>query len=134
MRDELHRLEARIDIRNRVEPRFDEVLDEKQKIDSLVNDDKETSISLLPLRDILQKGGVLFLSTGCFNWENAVPKLESGATDLVCFGRWFIANPDLPKKLADGIPLTKYDRSTFYFTVPPEKGYTDYPVYTAEAA
>ncbi|KAI0376087.1 12-oxophytodienoate reductase 1 [Hypomontagnella monticulosa] len=117
-----------------VEPRFDEVLDEKQKIDSLAINDKETGISLLPFRKILQKGGILFLSTGCFDRENAVPKLESGATDLVCFGRWFIANPDLPKKLADGIPLTKYDRSTFYFTVPPEKGYTDYPIHTAEAA
>ncbi|KAI1099655.1 12-oxophytodienoate reductase 1 [Jackrogersella minutella] len=118
-----------------VEPRFDEVLDEQQKIESLADSDKETgSISLLPFRNILQKGGISFLSAGCFNWENAASKLESGSTDLVCFGRWFIANPDLPKRLADGIPLNKYDRSTFYFTVPPEKGYTDYPIYTAEAA
>lgn len=134
MKDELHRLEARFNVYNRVEPRFDEVLDEKQKIDSLAINDKETGISLLPFRKILQNGGILFLSTGCFDRENAVPKLESEATDLVCFGRWFIANPDLPKKLADGIPFTKYDRSTFYFTVPPEKGYTDYPIHTAEAA
>ncbi|XDG09860.1 hypothetical protein ABKA04_009475 [Annulohypoxylon sp. FPYF3050] len=117
-----------------VEPRFDEILDEQQKIESLSSGDKETSISLLPFRNILQKGGIPFISAGCFNWENAVPKLESGATDLVCFGRWFISNPDLPKKLADGIPLTNYDRSTFYFTAPPEKGYTDYPISTAEAA
>lgn len=117
-----------------VEPRFDEILDEQQKIESLSSGDKKTSISLLPFRNILQKGGIPFISAGCFNWENAVPKLESGATDLVCFGRWFISNPDLPKKLADGIPLTNYDRSTFYFTVPPEKGYTDYPISTAEAA
>ncbi|KAI0837876.1 12-oxophytodienoate reductase 1 [Hypoxylon sp. FL0890] len=117
-----------------VEPRFDEVLDEQQKIESLAHNDKERSISLQPFRDILRKGDILFLSTGCFNWENAVPKLESGATDLVCFGRWFISNPDLTRKLADGIPLTGYDRSTFYFTTPPEKGYTDYPIYTAEAA
>ncbi|KAI2619140.1 12-oxophytodienoate reductase 1 [Hypoxylon sp. NC1633] len=117
-----------------VEPRFDEILDEQRKIDSLAHDDKETNISLLPFRNIIQNAGILFLSAGCFSWENAVPKLESGATDLVCFGRWFISNPDLPQKLADGIAFTKYDRSTFYSAEPPEKGYTDYPVYTAEAA
>ncbi|KAI1090256.1 12-oxophytodienoate reductase 1 [Rostrohypoxylon terebratum] len=119
---------------NRLDHWFDEILDEQQKIESLSCGDKETNISLLPFRNILQKGNISFISAGCFNWENAVPKLESGATDLVCFGRWFIANPDLPKKLADGVPLTNYDRSTFYFTVPPEKGYTDYPINTAEAA
>ncbi|KAL7629781.1 hypothetical protein AAE478_001304 [Parahypoxylon ruwenzoriense] len=117
-----------------VEPRFDEALDEQQKIESLAHGEKEATISLSPFRNILQNGGILFLSTGCFDRDNAVPKLESGAADLVCFGRWFISNPDLPKKLADGVPLTKYDRTTFYFTVPPEKGYVDYPIYTAEAA
>ncbi|KAI0012441.1 12-oxophytodienoate reductase 1 [Xylariaceae sp. FL0662B] len=117
-----------------VEPRFDEVLDEQQKIESLADKDKQTGISLSPFRRILQKADIKFISAGCFGRENALPKLESDATDLVCFGRWFIANPDLPKRLADGIPLNRYDRDTFYLTVPPEKGYTDYLVYTAEAA
>ncbi|KAI1373302.1 12-oxophytodienoate reductase 1 [Hypoxylon crocopeplum] len=117
-----------------VEPRFDETMDEQQKLESLADSTKESTISLLPFRNILQKAGIPFLSAGCFNWENAVPKLESGTTDLVCFGRWFIANPDLVKKLEAGAPFNKYDRSTFYITIPPEKGYTDYPVYAAEAA
>ncbi|KAI1474335.1 12-oxophytodienoate reductase 1 [Daldinia eschscholtzii] len=116
-----------------VEARFDEVLDEQKKVESLTENDKEPTVSLLPFRNILQRAGIAFFSAGCFNWENTVPKLESGATDIVCFGRWFIANPDLPQRLADGIPLTKYDRSTFYLTVPPEKGYIDYPVYSATA-
>ena len=30
------------------------------------------------------------------------------------FGRWFIANPDLPERIAKGAALNKYDRSTFY--------------------
>ncbi|KAI5861554.1 12-oxophytodienoate reductase 1 [Durotheca rogersii] len=117
-----------------IEPRFDEVLDEQQKIDSLAGGDKKVAVSLSPFREILQKGGILFVSAGCFDRDNSVSKLESGATDLVAYGRWFIANPDLPKKLADGIPFTKYDRSTFYFTEPPEKGYADYPIYAAEVA
>ncbi|KAI0022483.1 12-oxophytodienoate reductase 1 [Xylariomycetidae sp. FL0641] len=113
-----------------VEPRFDEILDEAQKLKSLAEKDKEPIASLKPFSTILKKAGISFLSTGCFSGANAVPKLGDGSTDLVAFGRWFIANPDLPRKLAEGLPLTKYDRSTFYFTTPPEKGYTDYPVAT----
>ncbi|KAF8890984.1 hypothetical protein BD779DRAFT_1469066 [Infundibulicybe gibba] len=48
---------------------------------------------------------------------------------LVAFGRSYISNPDLPKRLKD-IPLTPYDRKTFY--TPVDKpgaahGYIDYP-------
>lgn len=56
--------------------------------------------------------------------------LEATAQDenvLVAFGRYFISNPDLPKRLKADVELTQYDRSTFY-TVGP-KGYTDYPFY-----
>lgn len=106
-------------------------MNETEKIDSLAVGPKKEEISLLPFRKILQAANIVFVSTGCFTRENSVPKLESGATDLICYGRWFIANPDLPLKLKEGIPLTSYDRSTFYFTEPPEKGYVDYPVYQA---
>ncbi|KAK7693086.1 hypothetical protein QCA50_002651 [Cerrena zonata] len=46
--------------------------------------------------------------------------------DIIAFGRTFISNPDLPRRLREDIALTPYDRSTFYI---PEtaKGYTDYP-------
>ncbi|EON66457.1 hypothetical protein W97_05555 [Coniosporium apollinis CBS 100218] len=44
----------------------------------------------------------------------------------VAFGRSFLANPDLPFRIQQHIPLTKYDRSTFY--VPESRvGYIDYP-------
>jgi N-ethylmaleimide reductase len=44
---------------------------------------------------------------------------------LIAFGRHFIANPDLPKRIALGLPLNPYDRTTFYgFDA---RGYTDYP-------
>lgn len=42
------------------------------------------------------------------------------------FGRFFISNPDLPLRVKDGIPLTHYNRDTFY-TPLSEKGYVDYP-------
>ncbi|KIY73606.1 FMN-linked oxidoreductase [Cylindrobasidium torrendii FP15055 ss-10] len=58
--------------------------------------------------------------------ENGIEAAEKG--DLVAFGRWFIANPDLPKRLEKNIPLTKYNRPTFY--IPGDAsavGLTDYP-------
>ena len=50
--------------------------------------------------------------------------LDEGA-DLVAFGRLFIANPDLPRRLREGGPLNTPDRHTFYGGA--AKGYTDYP-------
>ena len=46
---------------------------------------------------------------------------------LIAYGRYFIANPDLAHRLVEGLPLNKYDRSTFYSCE--AKGYTDYPTY-----
>ena len=43
----------------------------------------------------------------------------------MAFGRIFISNPDLPRRLQRGYPLTPYDRKTFYGGE--EAGYTDYP-------
>ena len=54
-------------------------------------------------------------------------KVAEETGSLIAFGRAFIANPDLPDRLLNGYPLTKYDRDTFYTNEP--KGYTDYPFY-----
>lgn len=122
---------------SRIEPRFDEVLDEQQKMEALAeytaSDGSEKSApkrnSLTPFRTILKTGGVKFLAAGGFDRENANPKIESGAADLVVFGRHFLANPDLVERLKNGLELNPYDRSTFYGASPPEKGYNDYPFY-----
>jgi len=39
---------------------------------------------------------------------------QIGMVDLVAFGRHFTSNPDLPRRIFANIPLTKYDRKTFY--------------------
>jgi 2,4-dienoyl-CoA reductase-like NADH-dependent reductase (Old Yellow Enzyme family) len=88
--------------------------------------------TLIHFRSILKRGGVKFIAAGGFDRDNAVPKLESGDADLIIFGRWFIANPDLPKRLAEGLELNAYDRSTFYGG--DAKGYTDYPFYGQDVA
>lgn len=51
---------------------------------------------------------------------------------LVAFARHFVANPDLPRRLRDGLVFNKYNRDTFY--TPGAKGYIDYPFAEAEGA
>jgi N-ethylmaleimide reductase len=51
--------------------------------------------------------------------------LSSGYADLVAFGRPFVANPDFPRRLADGLPMARFDSSTLFGGG--EHGYTDYP-------
>ncbi|MBB5059582.1 N-ethylmaleimide reductase [Granulicella aggregans] len=50
--------------------------------------------------------------------------LVSGYADAIAYGRLFISNPDLVERIADGVALNAYDRSTFYGG--DERGYTDY--------
>ncbi|KAJ3814043.1 NADH:flavin oxidoreductase/NADH oxidase [Lentinula lateritia] len=45
---------------------------------------------------------------------------------LVAFGRQFISNPDLPLRLKADIPLSEYDRTSFYGGDESGKGYIDY--------
>jgi N-ethylmaleimide reductase len=70
--------------------------------------------------------GVL-ISAGGFTGEMAEAAIAAGHADAIAFGRIFISNPDLPRRLREGYPLTPYNRATFYGGE--EAGYTDYPVY-----
>jgi N-ethylmaleimide reductase len=67
------------------------------------------------------------IAAGGFDYEKAVSIIRKGDTDLVAFGRHFIANPDLVYRFKNGLPLNRYDRETFYGGS--AKGYTDYPFY-----
>ena len=61
----------------------------------------------------------------------ALAAVASGAADLVSFGRPFIANPDLVRRLRENAPLNELDKSTLYGGG--AKGYTDYPTLEATA-
>ena len=65
------------------------------------------------------------IGAGGFTPRSAVQAVESGVYDLIAFGRWFLANPDLPQRLRDGVELNIYERETFYGGG--VVGYTDYP-------
>ena len=70
--------------------------------------------------------GVL-MTAGGFTGETANAAIAEGHADIIAFGRIFISNPDLPRRLEHDYPITPYNRATFYGGE--EKGYTDYPVY-----
>src|SRR5258707_5552347 len=70
-------------------------------------------------RTLIAAGGV----TG----ERGAAIVPSGDAGLVAFGRHFISNPDLPERLRRNLPLTRYDRSTFYGG--DGRGYIDYPAH-----
>ncbi|USI73515.1 alkene reductase [Sphingomonas morindae] len=64
------------------------------------------------------------IAAGGFDGASAEALLQAGDADAVAFGRAFIANPDLPARLRLRLPLTPYDRTTFYGG--DARGYTDY--------
>ena len=73
--------------------------------------------------------GKLILNSD-FDGPTAQAAVGGGGTDAISFGRTFLANPDLPYRLAKGIALNADDPKTWYSQGP--EGYVDYP--TAEAA
>lgn len=64
------------------------------------------------------------ISAGGYDGVDAEAVLQKGDADLVGFGRMFSSNPDLPRRLQQGLPLTPYDRSAFWGGT--EIGYTDF--------
>jgi N-ethylmaleimide reductase len=55
--------------------------------------------------------------------------LSQGYADLVAFGRPFVANPDLPRRLREGLPLAQLDAPSLFGG--DAHGYTDYPAWVA---
>jgi N-ethylmaleimide reductase len=68
--------------------------------------------------------GVVIVNGG-YTVDSANEALRTGLADLISFGAPFLANPDLPERLARRAPLNAPDVSTFY--TPDARGYTDYP-------
>jgi N-ethylmaleimide reductase len=69
----------------------------------------------------------LIIVAGNYTPERADWVLDKGYADLVAFGRKFLANPDLPHRMRDGLPLNPI-RSESLFGGGAE-GYLDYPRY-----
>ena len=57
--------------------------------------------------------------------QMALDEIAQGRADLVAFGKPFIANPDLVRRLRDQLPLAALNPATLYGGG--AEGYTDYP-------
>lgn len=72
-----------------------------------------------------------WITNNGYTREMAEDAVTSGRTDLVAFGRPFIANPDLVDRLHKNAPLAELNRATLYGGG--AEGYTDYPALPAAA-
>lgn len=75
--------------------------------------------------DAIRSGftGTIILCNG-LTPETAEAALNEGFADLVAFGRAFLANPDLDRRIAENAELNQPDYNTLY--TPGPEGYTDY--------
>lgn len=74
--------------------------------------------------------GTVMLNGG-YDRETGDRAVEEGRADLVSYAKLFLANPDLPRRFAEGLPLNEPDRDTFYGG--DEEGYIDYPTWDERA-
>ncbi len=65
------------------------------------------------------------IANGGYSGETAERAIEAGEADAIAFGVLFLANPDLPKRLASSASLNLPDVTTFYGGG--ARGYIDYP-------
>jgi N-ethylmaleimide reductase len=83
---------------------------------------QQTGDVLTPARQHFH--GVLVGNMG-YTADEAEQALQEGRLDAVAFGTSFLANPDLPARIAARAPLNAPISATFYSPGP--EGYTDYP-------
>ena len=72
--------------------------------------------------------GGTYISNNGHTRATALAARAADSADLICFGRPFIANPDLVARLRDDRPLAQPDQATIYGIDPAggPAGYTDY--------
>jgi 2,4-dienoyl-CoA reductase-like NADH-dependent reductase (Old Yellow Enzyme family) len=71
-----------------------------------------------------------YVANELFTKETGERILADGEADAVAYGRLFISNPDLARRLAQNAPLNEPIQETFYAEGP--KGYIDYPALEVE--
>ena len=69
------------------------------------------------------------IQNGSFDGPAAGEAIAKGKADAISFGRPYIANPDLVARIRRGLPLAEANFDYAY--VGEERGYTDYPAFSA---
>jgi N-ethylmaleimide reductase len=70
-----------------------------------------------------------FILNGGYDAQTGTAALRAGEADLVAYGRFYLANPDLVERFREGTPLNEPDVHTFY--TGGARGYIDYPTFKA---
>ena len=96
-------------------------------------DDTGGALDVLALTRASYDGAVI--ANGEYDREDGERELQAGRADLICYGRPFLANPDLPIRYAAAaagldVSFNDPDPKTFYGGG--VEGYTDYPAWDAE--
>lgn len=84
---------------------------------------RPASRQLVPVIRRVFKGNLILNSD--YTLDDASQALRGGDANAIAFGRPFLANPDLPARLAKRAALNAPNTKTFY--TPGAAGYTDYP-------
>ncbi|WP_150047665.1 alkene reductase [Methylomonas rhizoryzae] len=85
-------------------------------------------INLAQIRALFQGP---YMANNLYTRELALAARREQRADLICFGRPFIANPDLVERLKADWPLAEADKAVWYGGW--SAGYTDWPAYAATA-
>lgn len=83
------------------------------------------------LQKLRQAFNGLYIANNGYDLELALKARRENLADLICFGKPFIANPDLVERLRVGAPLAEGDQATFYGG--DAGGYIDYPTWDGTA-
>ncbi len=95
----------------------------KRKLAFLMAREYQGPDSLGPM--LKREFGGVYIDNEKFTLESANAVLASGEADAVAFGKLFIANPDLPRRLREDAPLNPPRTESFY--THEAEGYIDYP-------
>lgn len=92
----------------------------------------DTAFDYAALRATYARAGghAAWMVNNAYDRELAMAAVANGHADIVAFGKPFISNPDLVRRLREQLPLNPFDTTTFYGGG--AKGYIDYPL--AESA
>lgn len=74
-----------------------------------------------------------YIANGCYSGDSADAAIASGYASAVSFGRDFISNPDLARRLRLGSALNEPAQPTDYYGDGGDKGYIDFPTLPDQA-
>lgn len=80
--------------------------------------------------ELKRKFGGVLIANQQLDQGTAEALIEQGEADAAAWGQLFIANPDLVRRFAEGLPLTEPQPDSFYGGT--ARGYTDYPFHEVD--